>query len=269
MRSSSSTEVVESVVDRPALGARRAGRPVRAAARRPDARRRSRGAHPGTDQSQLVAPPCPGAHRPGAEVPRTRSGKIVELAVRDVVHGRPVRNREALANPEALDQFRDRTSCNWIGRSSVRSAGRAGEASSRTRARPRRRASAAACSSGRRVGSSEAAPAMRNVDPSPTRFLVDPEAAHRPRTASLRGTAPWRRSAPTTRIRRRRGAFSRRISRKPATRTSFTSSSRSLPPAHAEVRAYRIDSRGVVIGIAADSCRRRTHRGRDTVPSAR
>ncbi len=42
------------------------------------------------------------------EVPRTRSGKIVELAVRDIVHGRQVRNREALANPEALDQFRDR-----------------------------------------------------------------------------------------------------------------------------------------------------------------
>ena len=42
-----------------------------------------------------------------ADIPRTRSGKIVELAVRDVVHGRPVRNREALANPEALDLFRD------------------------------------------------------------------------------------------------------------------------------------------------------------------
>ena len=42
------------------------------------------------------------------EIPRTKSGKIVELAVRDVVHGRPVRNREALANPEALDFFRDR-----------------------------------------------------------------------------------------------------------------------------------------------------------------
>jgi acetoacetyl-CoA synthetase len=41
------------------------------------------------------------------EIPRTRSGKIVELAVRDVVHGRPVRNREALANPEALEHFRD------------------------------------------------------------------------------------------------------------------------------------------------------------------
>jgi acetoacetyl-CoA synthetase len=42
------------------------------------------------------------------EIPRTKSGKIVELAVRDVVHGRPVKNREALANPDALDQFRDR-----------------------------------------------------------------------------------------------------------------------------------------------------------------
>ncbi|WP_333840739.1 acetoacetate--CoA ligase [Pelomicrobium sp.] len=43
-----------------------------------------------------------------ADIPRTKSGKIVELAVRDVVHGRPVKNLEALANPEALEQFRDR-----------------------------------------------------------------------------------------------------------------------------------------------------------------
>jgi acetoacetyl-CoA synthetase len=42
-----------------------------------------------------------------ADIPRTISGKIVELAVRDVVHGRPVKNREALANPQALDLFRD------------------------------------------------------------------------------------------------------------------------------------------------------------------
>jgi acetoacetyl-CoA synthetase len=42
------------------------------------------------------------------EIPRTKSGKIVELAVRDVVHGRDVKNREALANPEALDQYRNR-----------------------------------------------------------------------------------------------------------------------------------------------------------------
>ncbi len=42
-----------------------------------------------------------------ADIPRTRSGKITELAVRDVVHGRPVKNTEALANPEALDLYRD------------------------------------------------------------------------------------------------------------------------------------------------------------------
>ncbi len=44
-----------------------------------------------------------------ADIPRTRSGKIVELAVRDVVHGRPIKNKEALANPEALEMFRDRS----------------------------------------------------------------------------------------------------------------------------------------------------------------
>jgi acetoacetyl-CoA synthetase len=43
-----------------------------------------------------------------ADIPRTKSGKIVELAVRDVVHGRSVKNLEALANPEALEHFRDR-----------------------------------------------------------------------------------------------------------------------------------------------------------------
>jgi acetoacetyl-CoA synthetase len=41
------------------------------------------------------------------EIPRTRSGKIVEIAVRNVVHGIEVKNREALANPDALDQFQD------------------------------------------------------------------------------------------------------------------------------------------------------------------
>ena len=42
------------------------------------------------------------------DIPRTKSGKIVELAVRDVVHGRPVKNLEALANPEALELYRGR-----------------------------------------------------------------------------------------------------------------------------------------------------------------
>ena len=43
-----------------------------------------------------------------SDIPRTISGKIVELAVRNAVHGRPVKNTDALANPGALDEFRDR-----------------------------------------------------------------------------------------------------------------------------------------------------------------
>jgi acetoacetyl-CoA synthetase len=42
-----------------------------------------------------------------ADIPRTKNGKIVELAVREVVHGREVKNKEALANPEALELYRD------------------------------------------------------------------------------------------------------------------------------------------------------------------
>ena len=42
-----------------------------------------------------------------SDIPRTRSGKIVELAVRQAVHGEPVRNTESLANPEALDLYRN------------------------------------------------------------------------------------------------------------------------------------------------------------------
>ncbi len=56
---------------------------------------------------------CSPRHVPGrvlqvADIPRTKSGKIVELAVREVIHGREVKNVEALANPEALELFRDR-----------------------------------------------------------------------------------------------------------------------------------------------------------------
>jgi len=50
------------------------------------------------------------------DIPRTKSGKIVEIAVRSVVHGEDVSNTSALANPEALDYFRD------IGELSVESA---------------------------------------------------------------------------------------------------------------------------------------------------
>jgi acetoacetyl-CoA synthetase len=42
-----------------------------------------------------------------ADIPRTKNAKISELAVRDVIHGRAVKNKEALANPEALDLFKD------------------------------------------------------------------------------------------------------------------------------------------------------------------
>jgi len=42
-----------------------------------------------------------------ADIPRTKSGKITELAIRDIVHGREIRNTEALANPEALELYKD------------------------------------------------------------------------------------------------------------------------------------------------------------------
>lgn len=42
-----------------------------------------------------------------ADIPRTKSGKITELAVRDVIHGRAIKNVEALANPEALDLYKN------------------------------------------------------------------------------------------------------------------------------------------------------------------
>jgi len=40
------------------------------------------------------------------DIPRTISGKIAEVSVRDVLHGRPVKNTDALANPAALDEYR-------------------------------------------------------------------------------------------------------------------------------------------------------------------
>jgi acetoacetyl-CoA synthetase len=63
-------------------------------------RRRIRtGASPRHVPARIVAVP---------DLPRTRSGKLTELAVRAVVHGEPVKNTEALANPEVLEHFRDR-----------------------------------------------------------------------------------------------------------------------------------------------------------------
>ena len=74
-----------------------------------DARRRARGdaSAPRSARTPRRAT-CPRASSQVGDIPRTKSGKIVELAVRDVVHGRPVKNREALANPEALEQFANR-----------------------------------------------------------------------------------------------------------------------------------------------------------------
>ena len=62
---------------------------------------------------QLVSP----RHVPAkiisvADIPRTRSGKITELAVRDVIHGKKIKNIEALSNPEAIDLFKDLSELN-------------------------------------------------------------------------------------------------------------------------------------------------------------
>ncbi len=50
---------------------------------------------------------CPRKIIPVVDIPRTISGKITELAVQDVIHGRAVANLDALANPGALDGFRN------------------------------------------------------------------------------------------------------------------------------------------------------------------
>ena len=41
------------------------------------------------------------------DIPRTKSGKIVELSVKNIIEGNNIKNKEALANPESLDQFRN------------------------------------------------------------------------------------------------------------------------------------------------------------------
>jgi acetoacetyl-CoA synthetase len=61
---------------------------------------------------QTVREKCTPRHMPAkvvqvAEIPRTKSGKIVELAVREVVHNREVKNIQSLANPQALEYYRD------------------------------------------------------------------------------------------------------------------------------------------------------------------
>jgi acetoacetyl-CoA synthetase len=64
------------------------------------------------DIRKRVRANCSPRHMPAkviavADIPRTKSGKITELAVRDIIHGRSIKNQEALANPEALALFAD------------------------------------------------------------------------------------------------------------------------------------------------------------------
>ncbi|MGZ8144618.1 MAG: AMP-binding enzyme, partial [Methylosarcina sp.] len=58
-------------------------------------------------QIKLNASPhhVPAAILQVSDIPRTKNGKIAELAVRNILHGRPVKNRHALANPKALEQY--------------------------------------------------------------------------------------------------------------------------------------------------------------------
>ena len=61
---------------------------------------------------QRIFKECSPRHVPAkilqvADIPRTKSGKITEIAVRKIIHGQEIKNREALANPEALDLYRD------------------------------------------------------------------------------------------------------------------------------------------------------------------
>ena len=61
----------------------------------------------------VIGTECTPRHIPAkilevADIPRTKSGKIVEILVRDVVHGRNIKNKESLANPEALEFFKNR-----------------------------------------------------------------------------------------------------------------------------------------------------------------
>ncbi len=77
-------------------GCRTASRSTTALDASASRRRSAQGASPRHVPAKIVAV---------ADIPRTKSGKITELAVRDVVHGRPVKNTEALANPEALKLY--------------------------------------------------------------------------------------------------------------------------------------------------------------------
>ena len=102
-------EVVESVAVGQRLGGRRARGALRGAAggARAWTKRWCSGSRRGCESSARPHH-VPAKVLQVPDIPRTKSGKITELAVRDVVHGRPINNVEALANPEALAHFADR-----------------------------------------------------------------------------------------------------------------------------------------------------------------
>ena len=65
------------------------------------------------DIKSVIRRECTPRHVPAkilevGDIPRTKSGKIVEISVRDIVHGREIKNKESLANPEALEFFKNR-----------------------------------------------------------------------------------------------------------------------------------------------------------------
>ena len=160
-----------------------------------------------------------------ADIPRTKSGKIVELAVRHVIHGRPVKNREALANPEALELFRDLPelahvsgAASWSCRLSFAS----GWWQQARRERPRE-CCGLLVGRGRRV---EFAVAMTNVDRTRHGFASDDAAHIELRRVAARVRAGARRSsASITRIRRGRRGCRRLTSAKRTIPTGSTSSS--------------------------------------------
>jgi len=83
-------------------------RAVRQDVIRTRADRRAPRRDPQPDPRRAVPPPRARGDRRGGRHSPTRSGKMTETAVRDVICGRPVRNTSAMANPEALEHFRDR-----------------------------------------------------------------------------------------------------------------------------------------------------------------
>ena len=110
-RSSGSTRWSRVDRDRAGLGAATCASSCSCAARRAstlDDELRSADQSARSASNAIAAPRAGAGSSQVADIPRTRSGKITELAVRDVVHGATVKNVGALANPEALAHFRNR-----------------------------------------------------------------------------------------------------------------------------------------------------------------